>query len=84
MAKTIHPHYAAAKMAATEMKDLMSFIKDSEYGNYPESGESAETARRHKMLANAPADIRRLLDEGHSMEFVERLARQAHEREVAG
>ena len=79
MAKTTHPHYDAAKMAAEEMSDLMSFIKDSEYGQYPGGGPARSTARRHEAIADAPEDVRSLLDNGFSMGFVERLARLAEE-----
>lgn len=77
MAKS-HPLYDAANMAASEMNDLMSFIKDSEYGQFM-SGPSRSTKRRHEIISQAPDDVRGLLDNGMSMRFVERLARLIEE-----
>ena len=74
-----HPNFTAAKMAATEMNDLMARIKDSEYGHFPVAEPTSRTQKRHEALANAPEDIRALLDNGYPMHFVERLARVAGE-----
>lgn len=65
-------------MAASEMNDLMGFIKDSEYGSFT-SGPSRSTKRRHEVIGDAPPDVRSLLDNGMSMRFVERLARLVEE-----
>ena len=70
----------AAKMAASEMNDLMSFIKDSEYGSFT-SGPSSRTQRRHEVIDGAPQDVRALLDNGFPMYFVERLARLVEEKD---
>ena len=80
MPKIEHPHFTAAKMAATEMNDLMARIKDSEYGHFPSAEPSERTQKRHEAMANAPDDIRALLDNGMSMQFVERLARLAEDQ----
>ena len=77
MAKS-HPLYDAANMAASEMNDLMSFIKDSEYGQFM-SGPSRSTKRRHEIISQAPDDVRRLLDNGIPMELVEQLAREVRD-----
>ena len=67
-------------MAATEMNDLMAFIKDSEYGAYPGPGVTKRTQARHEEAAatvdNAPADIRALRGQLPD-HFIERLARLA-------
>lgn len=76
MAGKEHPHYAAAKMAAAEMNDLMGFIKGGEFGMFPDAGPSAKTARRRRLIDDAPEDIRSLLDNGYPLHFVERLARE--------
>ena len=68
----------AAKMAASEMNDLMGFIKDSECGTFA-PGPSRSTKRRHEAIDSAPQDVRSLLDNGMSMRFVERLARLVEE-----
>ena len=65
----------AAKMAASEMNDLMAFIKDSEYGKFMQEP-SRRTQRRHEMIDGAPDEIRALLDNGMPMELVEQLARE--------
>ena len=40
-------------MAAREMNDLMDFIKDSEYGHFPDSGPSKRTLSARSRMAAA-------------------------------
>ena len=77
--KIVHPHYTAAKMAASEMKDLMGFIGDSEFGAYPGAVKSSRVKHTDDVLAEAPDDVKMLLDNGFPRYFVERLANLVRE-----
>lgn len=72
-----HPHFEAAQMAALDLNTMLRGMKDSPMGQFPMSGPSRGTVARQERISNAPPDIQRLVGEGHTLEFVDRLARLA-------
>ena len=67
------PQTRAVHMATDDVQRVIaSFGHESPFMT---KAVSRGTQARHDRIANAPADIRALLDAGHSMEFVDRLSR---------
>lgn len=79
MAKTTHPHVEAARMAAQDFNDLLDFIKKSDYGRYPDSGQDSRTIARNDRIDNLPPHLQELKDQGFPREFLDRLAKLAED-----
>ncbi len=71
-----HPHFEAAQMAALDLNEMLKGMKDSPYGQFPMKGVSRGIVARRERIASASPDIQKLLDEGHSMEFVDRIVKE--------
>lgn len=67
------PETRAVRMAQGDVQKVIATFKDDP--PFMDSSVSRETQARRDRIAAAPADIRALLGAGHSMEFVDRLAR---------
>ena len=63
-------------MAALDLNTMLKGMKDSPYGQFPMAGVSRGTEARHERIASAPPDIQKLVGEGHTLEFVDRLIRE--------
>lgn len=68
-----HPHTRAIQLAADDIaKVIASFQTGPEFMEDPAS---ATTRARRQAIANAPSDVQALLGQGHTQEFVQRLAK---------
>ena len=63
-------------MAALDLNTMLKGMKDSPMGQFPMSGVSRGTVARRERIANAPPDIQRLVGEGHTLEFVDRIVKE--------
>lgn len=65
-------------MAQNDIESVIQSFKEE--GHFMDRSVSDRTLARHRRIEAAPEDVRRLLDQGFPMEFVERLARLAKEK----
>ena len=66
-----HPHFSAARMAASDMTDALASLKE-QYGHFGPPDRPSASATR---IANAPPEVQNLLSAGHSREEVDRIAK---------